>query len=668
MSRLLKIYLALIVLFFLLSIFDFSWTESIRGLVKAAVIILTIYYFTKLTRKLTRKLLWRIRRKLILSYIFIGFIPICLLLVLFLLGFFIFMGQATSEMLNSALDGYVLATKVESEKLLHLTEFLSMDVAVSRWFNELEEQDRKWLSLAEITLSTPGGDRLLRGSAMQKLPEWAEEKNFSGLVFRGSLAWIVAIHHDVEKKLSLQIHVPVGSSLLDLIKKRINADIHYVPFSMGQSAENEFKETMESTKNQPVWPRWWDFPIWWLSLPDQYDWATGKKGSIISVGDQQKQSSDLLTVDEKGDIQHNQDARIGAFWVSTNVSRVYNHIFARSTALQKFVYVLMMVVAIFFCVIELVSLISGFLLARSITASVHNLFEGTERIKKGDLNYKIKVTADDQLGDLAASFNSMTESIKDLLVERSEKERLEESLRIARQMQQNLLPREITSAGNIDIATLNLPAQEVCGDYYDIIRMNDGELGVIIADVSGKGPSAALYMAEVKGVVLSLSRSALVPRELLLEANSILSPTLDSKSFITMTYAMISERKRHMKISRAGHNPMLQYCTASGTLDVVQPGGIGLGLGRNGIFEKSLEQVEKTLCSGDILVFYTDGLTEAMNAEKQLYGLSRLSNIIFQNKDQSTTRIKDAILRDLEQFLNHSEPQDDITLVLLKIQ
>jgi sigma-B regulation protein RsbU (phosphoserine phosphatase) len=359
---------------------------------------------------------------------------------------------------------------------------------------------------------------------------------------------------------------------------------------------------------------------------------------------------------------------MAAFALNTNVSRIFDHIFSRSTTLQKFVYVVMLAIAIIFLVIELISFIFGFLLARSITASVHNLFEGTERIKKGDFNYKIKIGAKDQLGELAASFNGMTESIKNLMKERAEKERLSEALLIARHMQEKLLPKDITSIGGIDIAAMNVPAEEVCGDYYDIIRKNDEELGIIIADVSGKGPSAALYMAEVKGVMLTTSQRTIDPKEVLVEANKVLAPTLDSRNFITMTYAMINEPQRLMKMCRAGHNPLIHYRAKTGEVEVIQSRGIGLGVARNGMFESTLEEVQRTLDSGDVLVFYTDGLTEAMNDSKQLYGLERLSQILLKNKDGSTGEIKDAIFHDLEQFLNKKLPQDDVTLVLLKIR
>ena len=675
MSRLFKIYLGMIAAWLLLAVIGGGWSESLQTLLRVSLFILTVYYAFRLTRKLLRKFLWRIRRKLILSYILIGFVPVVLLFVLVGLGCFIFMGQATSEMFQSNLDGYILQSKIESQKLLHMTEMMDGTQALKRWSGELAPEDAKWFDLAEITLTDLNGRTQLQGEPAKELPEWVHERDFSGLVTRVSLPWIAVVHHDRNKKRSIQMLVPLSTSLLEAIKKRTNADIHFLPFSPSQSAEKELKETLATTKKQPVWPVWWDIPVWWLSLPDQYDWSTGTKISLFELDKDKKDGSEdsksLVRIDDDGDITTGKteggDLRLGAFWVSTNLSRVYNHIFARSTALQKFVYGLMLAVAIFFLIIELFSVIFGMLLARSITTSVHNLFEGTERIKKGDLDYKIKVHAHDQLGELAISFNSMTESIKSLLVDSSEKERLAESLRIARQMQQNLLPREITSVGGIQIATLNLPAQEVCGDYYDIIRKNDQEMAIVVADVSGKGPSAALYMAEVKGVMLSVSRRTILPREALLEANSILGPTIDSRNFITMTYAMINEPARIMKLSRAGHNPVLHYSAVQGKIEILQSDGIGLGMGKNGAFERILNEVERKLDSGDILVFYTDGLTEAMNEINHLYGLPRLISMVLENKDKSTEEIKNAILSDLNGFLNRHEPQDDVTLVLLKM-
>lgn len=588
------------------------------------------------------------------------------------------MGQATSEMFNAALDSYQLQTKMEGQKLLHLARVLRSEEMHRTWFQDLSETDQQWLHHARLILYTPEGVQVIQGDEEVALPDWVKDRDFSGLVLGESHLWLLSVHHQPGEKISLLIQVPVSRLVLDQIGKKIGANITYYSGSKGM--KDEFEETVEQTRKDPIWPAWWDVPVAWISLPDQHSWETGEKITLadrisIDGGDEETKKDRGVKGEIKQDVQEGKpalatdgDMGMGAFALNTNVSRIYDHIFSRSTTLQKFVYVMMLAIGICFLVIELISFISGFLLARSITASIHNLFEGTERIKKGDLNYKIKINARDQLGELAAQFNSMTESIQNLMKERAEKERLAEALLIARHMQEKLLPKEVTSFGSIDIATMNLPAEEMCGDYYDIIRKNDQELGIIIADVSGKGPSAALYMAELKGVMLSTSQRTIDPKEVLVEANRVLAPTLDSRNFITMTYAMINEPQKVMTMCRAGHNPIIHYHSGTGKAEVVQSRGIGLGVSRNGVFERALEEVQRKLDSGDILVFYTDGLTEAMNESKQLYGLDRLSEIILKNRDGSTGEIKDAIFRDLEQFLNKKLPQDDITLVLLKIR
>src|SRR5207302_8226896 len=202
----------------------------------------------------------------------------------------------------------------------------------------------------------------------------------------------------------------------------------------------------------------------------------------------------------------------------------------------------LLVIGALFLIIEFVALVAGLALAKSITGSVHELFRGTERVRQGDFTHKIAVTSDDQLGELAGSFNSMTASIEDLLRQAAEKKRLEEELRIAHEIQMSLLPQGPLRMPGLSVTALCVPAREVGGDYYDFLRLDDHTLGLLIADVSGKGTYAALYMAELKGLVLSLGRIHTSPRDLLIDANRIIAEHLDARSFITMTYAILDLR------------------------------------------------------------------------------------------------------------------------------
>ena len=226
-------------------------------------------------------------------------------------------------------------------------------------------------------------------------------------------------------------------------------------------------------------------------------------------------------------------------------------------SLGEAILYILVVVAFLFLIIEFVALVMGLALARSITSSIHELFMGTERVRHGDFTHRIDIMTNDQLGELAGSFNQMIGSIENLLQTAAEKKRLEEELRIARQIQMSLLPRGPLDVPGLAVTALCVPAREVGGDYYDFFKLPGGLLGVLIADVSGKGTSAALYMAELKGLVLSLSQIYLSPRKLLTEVNRIISDNLDSRSFITMTYAVIDLKAGRMTYARAGHTPLI---------------------------------------------------------------------------------------------------------------
>jgi serine phosphatase RsbU (regulator of sigma subunit) len=326
-------------------------------------------------------------------------------------------------------------------------------------------------------------------------------------------------------------------------------------------------------------------------------------------------------------------------------------------------------VATVFFIMYAVALVLGLMLARSITGNIHELYRGTERQRQGDFGNRIRVQSRDQLGDLAESFNVMAASMQGLLMEQAEKQRLEEELRIARQIQMSLLPQGAVTLPGLRISALCLPAAEVGGDYYDLLPLSETRMGVLVADVSGKGTSAALYMAELKGLVLSLSRIYESPARLLSEANRILAATLDARSFITMTYAVVDTAAGTMRYARAGHNPMIHYEAATGLTRVLTPPGLGLGIDPGARFDEILEEAEVSLRSGDVFLFFTDGLSEAMNGRAELFGERRLRDVIEsadrQGEDESG--LKDRILTEIRSFVGDAAQHDDMTMVILKV-
>jgi serine phosphatase RsbU (regulator of sigma subunit) len=325
-------------------------------------------------------------------------------------------------------------------------------------------------------------------------------------------------------------------------------------------------------------------------------------------------------------------------------------------------------VAAVFLVMYAVALLAGLLLARSITRSIHALHLGTERLRQGRFDQPIPVRTRDQLGDLAESFNLMSSDIQQLMRESAEKERLEEELRIARRIQMSLLPQGEVSIPQVSIAATCIPATEVGGDYYDLLPLPGDRLAVLVADVSGKGTSAALYMAELKGLMLSLSRVHESPAQLLAEANRILAADMDARSFITMSYAVLEPRARRMRYARAGHSPLIHRDAGTRATRLLAPPGLGLGLDAGAHFERVLEEMEVPLASGDVFVFFTDGISEAMSVSGELFGEDRLRQALQGDGTASSAELRERVLADVRRFVGEAAQHDDMTLVVLSIE
>ena len=221
------------------------------------------------------------------------------------------------------------------------------------------------------------------------------------------------------------------------------------------------------------------------------------------------------------------------------------------------------------------------------------------------------------------------------------------------------------------MAALCVPAREVGGDYYDFFALGPRRLGLLVADVAGKGTSAALYMAELKGLMLSLSQIHESPRHLLIEVNRIIAANLDSRSFITMTYAVVDLERRTLTYARAGHTPLIHRTVASpAQARLVAPSGMVVGLQLDGLehrFAELLEEVTVPLVDGDVFLLYTDGLSEAMNAEGDLFGEERLRMLVEEHGGLGSDGLRERIVRDVEAHVAGADPHDDMTLIVVTV-
>ncbi|MBU2915547.1 SpoIIE family protein phosphatase [Reichenbachiella agariperforans] len=247
-------------------------------------------------------------------------------------------------------------------------------------------------------------------------------------------------------------------------------------------------------------------------------------------------------------------------------------------------------------------------------------------------------------------------------------ERYKEELDIANRVQSKLLPDDLVSTEAFDIHAFTVAADEVGGDYYDYFQLDDHRTALIIGDVSGKGTSAAFNMAQMKGIFQSLVQLDLDPKDFLIHANSALSRCLETTSFITVSYFVIDSNEQRINFARAGHCPSLFYRTDTQTSDFFKNKGLGLGILRNSNFHKYVQVNDFEYQPDDVLVLYTDGVTEACNASKEQFGMDRLLAALTRYADQQPQEIQKGIIDELYEFCGKRSLDDDYTLVILKFK
>jgi serine phosphatase RsbU (regulator of sigma subunit) len=314
----------------------------------------------------------------------------------------------------------------------------------------------------------------------------------------------------------------------------------------------------------------------------------------------------------------------------------------------------------------IVSFFIGFRMVRVITRAVNELTRGTEKIRRGDFSYRIRIKSREQMHFLAESFNDMASGIGRLLSEEKEKQRLEEELRIARGIQLRLLPPDHFACPEFDIAAVNIPATEIAGDYFDYFHSPGHFLSVLVADVSGKGAQAAFYMAELKGIMNCLQKSGKEPAAILTECNLSLQNSFEKVTFITINLVRFDLKKKTMIFSRSGHTPALLYRSKSGECLELSPRGMALGL--SNFTEGGIEELRLPYRSGDILFFFSDGLSEIMDVEERMLGVCELKKMLVDNAGLSALEIKEKILARAIAFSAGQANADDLTFVVMKVR
>ncbi len=637
--------------------------DLFRKVVVLALLASSAWIFLRAFARGQRQWLWAVRRKLILSYVFFGVFPVALIVVFVLVGGWILYTNTATYLFQTGYQNVV-------DDVALVAETAAVEIGQTP-ASAAEVLERKYasrramypgMSLAAIRQTKPGTFDVVTAGAWRhlpapsSLPRWLLDRSGG---FKGTLASasprgddehliIRAVMPSADGREFVVVDLPVNEDVTSRLHDQTGARIDGISL---ESAANTAAPmvapagpaAVKSTDAAASRPSVGFFKRT-VARMDYTDWTSGVPGrASIGLDAPALQLYDRMSTADVGGV---------------------------SSALKGLPLVyFVLALAGLFVVIQVSALIGGVTLARRITSAVHYLFHGTARIGQGDFTHRIPIGSNDQLGDLAGSFNNMSASIEHLRHIERDKLRLDEELQIARRIQRSLLPNSVPDVPGLSIADLCEPAMEVGGDYYDFFALGPRQLGVLVADVSGKGTSAALYMAELKGLMLALSRTHRSPRALLVELNDLLADHLDNRSFITMTYAVVDLAAGTLTCARAGHTPLL--VVSGGEAQMVIPNGMVLGLrlpdaGKR--FTELLEEHTQRIGPGDVIVLYTDGITEAMNLEGDLFGDIALSRVVAAHKDLDSAGIRERILRDVRAFVGDAEPHDDMTMVVLKIR
>jgi sigma-B regulation protein RsbU (phosphoserine phosphatase) len=247
-----------------------------------------------------------------------------------------------------------------------------------------------------------------------------------------------------------------------------------------------------------------------------------------------------------------------------------------------------------------------------------------------------------------------------------ERERIKKELEVARRIQVTSLPRKDPEVPGMQVSGISVPAHEVGGDYYDYLLLHEDRFGVVVGDVSGKSTSAALYMAKVQGIVQSLAPILSSPQDLLYRINALAYSGFDRRSFITMVLGIFEPQRRQLTLLRAGHLPVLHYSSVEGRCHRLTPDGLGLGLDQGPIFERKLQPYRTEYHVGDVFVFYTDGVIEATNGNRQFFELEGLESVLKTEVHKDAKGVRDAIVEAVSRHSSNRPLNDDLTVVVIK--
>ena len=671
-----------------------SYGDSLSGWVGFLSFVVAVLFLVLAFRFLKAKILWRLRNRLIVTYVFIGVIPVVLLVVLALGSFYLFAGQFATFIVTTDLESELKSVEASNSAIAHhfATQLQRGAGNSAAALESLRRADKSWadrqvcvwLDNKIILNSSPPG-----GSAAS-LPPYLQD-SFRNVVRDHGKLYLRAVERIPVNSASLTVlsSEPLDEQMLrDLATNLGEVTLYATGLTLRKVDQSQPKTAARAGDESS--------PTVTLRKPEgEYVLDTGKsRPPTYSVGSvppplrgvdrQVTFPTTVFVVDwDTGDTSS--PALIN---VQTRVSKLYERLFAALGDLAPLAEFILLIIAVVFGIIEIVALIIGARLTRTVTGAVAQLYDATEHINRGDFSHRIPVKSDDQIAALANSFNSMTASLEQLIEEQKEKQRLENELIIAQEVQAQLFPREISQLASLEAHGFCRPARTVSGDYYDLLTLDPQRLVLAVGDISGKGISAALLMATIHSAVraYSLERAPVLhepatvgaaagsgvvlasnlpgtdasPAALLAMLNHHLYESTPAEKYATLFLGIYDAVAHKLTYSNGGHLPPI-VMSEDGTVRRLDAGGTVVGLFDQQNYDEGCIQLR----AGDIFVGFSDGVTEPENDFGE-FGEQRLIDLIRENRTLPLPRISEIITAAVDDWIGANEQPDDVTLVLAR--
>ena len=691
----------------LLALFAPSWGASLGGWATFLAVSSGILFSFLGFGWLKRKVLWRLRNRLIVTYMFIGVIPAVLLIAMAFITLYGLAGQFAVFVVTSEIHAQLRSLEaanaaVSNELAAHLERG---DRPAAESLAGLRRRDAAW-----------GHRQVCAWYGNQPLPlcnvfngTALSPPGFSRVQFRDMVRDGGTLHLRVVTSLELgSTNLTVVTSEpfdLELVGK-IAADLGEITL-LAPSAPTETNRSSSEASASPA--NSGSHTSLSVNPPDRQSSVainSGKQSTTVQVGQvlfrpifvvgnlPPPTSSMDFEIPLAGTSLSAVDWKTGrqepgaAVRVRTRPSVLYAHLFeALGEYVQGVEYVLLGV-GIFFAVIELIALFIGTRMTRTVTAAVAQLYEATKHVDRGDFSHRIPVKSADQLSELALSFNSMTASIEKLVLEQKEKQRLENELTIAQEVQAQLFPRQISELESLEVHGFCRPARTVSGDYYDFLTASSHKLILAVGDISGKGISAALLMATIHSAVRAYSVESLPqmrepvavgavagadrvmatwpegieisPGALLGLLNHQLYESTPPEKYATLFLGIYDGRSHRLTYSNGGHLPPI-LIAKNGGIRRLEAGGTVIGLFDNMTYEEGSVEMKP----GEIFLAYSDGVTEPENDFGE-FGEQRLIDLVSDNRNLPLPQISQLVTTAVENWIGDNEQPDDVTLVLAR--